>query len=179
MNNTMGLAIFALGACVGAAVAWVYAKKRFEGLIDEEVASVKEAFSGREVSSQKEVTEEKPEVGFRTREKPDISHYTQILREEKYVEKEAAYIITAEEFGELDGYDTISLTYYADGILADDADEIVSDANDIVGEVSLGSFDEYDEIFVRNERLRCDYEICLDTREYETVTFRKPHQMEG
>jgi hypothetical protein len=86
------------------------------------------------------------------------------------------YVIAPEEFGDLDDYETISLTYYADQILADDNDVIVDDVEDVVGFDSLNSFGEYedDSVFVRNDRLKCDYEILLDKRKYSNVIRRKP-----
>lgn len=78
------------------------------------------------------------------------------------------YVISPDEFGELDDYDLISLTYYADEVLADDIDEIVEDVDDVVGLDSLTHFGEYepDSVFVRNDRLKADYEILLDERTY-------------
>lgn len=85
------------------------------------------------------------------------------------------YIITPDEFGEKDGYDIISLTYYHnDGVLADDMDERIDDYEDIIGKDALDHFGDYedDSVFVRNDRLKADYEILLDDREYFT-TFSK------
>ena len=36
----------------------------------------------------------------------------------------------------------------------------------------------YDSVFVRNDRLKCDYEILRDNRSYSDVTGRYPGQME-
>lgn len=91
---------------------------------------------------------------------------------ESMVEKtDKPYVIPPEEFGEFDDYETISLTYYADKVLADDLDELVEDVDNVVGLKSLETFGEYedDSVFVRNDRLRADYEILLDTRNYSDV----------
>jgi len=87
------------------------------------------------------------------------------------------YVIAPEEFGELDDYETISLIYYADQILTDDNNVIVDDIEETVGFESLNAFGEYedDSVFVRNDRLKCDYEILLDQRKYSDVVNRKPH----
>ena len=84
------------------------------------------------------------------------------------MEDDRPYVISPDEFGELDDYDLISLTYYADEVLADDIDEIVEDVDDVVGLDSLTHFGEYepDSVFVRNDRLKADYEILLDERTY-------------
>lgn len=87
------------------------------------------------------------------------------------------YVISPDEFGEFDDYGKISLTYYADHILADDNDELLEDVEGVVGFDSLNHFGEYedDSVFVRNDRLKCDYEILLDQRRYEDVIKTKPY----
>ena len=76
--------------------------------------------------------------------------------------------------------DRISLTYYADGVLADENDEVIEDVEDAVGIDSLNRFGEYedDSVFVRNDARKCDYEILLDQRTYSEVVEDMPHQME-
>lgn len=85
---------------------------------------------------------------------------------------EAPYVISPDEFDELDGYTPISLTYFADGVLADEHGVIVDDVEEIVGD-ALNHFGEYEEdsVFVRNDAKRCDYEILKDEHTYEE--FRK------
>lgn len=82
------------------------------------------------------------------------------------------YVISPEEFGELDGYTPISLTYFADGVLSDENGIIIDDVEEIVGD-TLNHFGEYEEdaVFARNDAKRCDYEILRDEREY--AEFRK------
>ena len=93
---------------------------------------------------------------------------------------EKPYVISPEEFGEFEEYEKISLTYYADKVLADENDEEVDDVDEIVGEESLNHFGEYedDSVFVRNDRLKCDYEILLDQRNYSDVAKTMPHRVE-
>jgi hypothetical protein len=189
--------IFVLGVTVGSVVTWRYVKKKYEQIAQDEIDSVKEAFSKREV----DFTED-TEVRIKAdnaKEKPNIVEYAAWLRERGYTnysdmaadEKpeevkeepmsvDKPYVISPEEFGNLDDYEMISLTYYADQILADDNDVIVDDVEDIVGFDSLNSFGEYedDSVFVRNDRLKCDYEILLDQREYLDVIRRKPHEVD-
>ena len=90
------------------------------------------------------------------------------------------YVISPDEFGEFEDYERISLSYYADQILADEDDEKVEDVDNVVGLESLAHFGEYedDSVFVRNDRLKCDYEILLDQRTYSDVIKQRPHQTE-
>lgn len=79
------------------------------------------------------------------------------------------YVIEPIEFGELDDYKTFELTYYEDGILEDEDYDIVKNPEEILGPDALGSFGEYedDSVFVRNERLRADFQILKDYRTYD------------
>ena len=90
---------------------------------------------------------------------------------------EHPYVVPPEEFGEFEDYAKISLTYYADHILADENDEMVEDIEDTVGFESLTHFGEYedDSVFVRNDRLKCDYEILKDLRRYADILEDKPY----
>lgn len=62
---------------------------------------------------------------------------------------------------------TDSLTYFADGVLADECGEIVDDVEEIIGD-GLDHFGEYedDSVFVRSDAKRCDYEILKDLRDF-------------
>ena len=90
---------------------------------------------------------------------------------------ERPYIISADEFGDFSDYTLHQLTYYSDGFLTTILDELVDDADDVVGFESLNHFDD-DVVFVRNDRLKSDYEITLDMRKYRDVIKSKPHHME-
>ena len=86
------------------------------------------------------------------------------------------YIIEPQEFGALDGYSLITLYHYSDNVLADDCDELVEDLDDVVGEDYASHFGEYEDdcVYVRNDRLKADYEICRDLRKYSDVVWCSP-----
>ena len=44
-NKVVAIAAFAIGAVVGAAATWKFAKTKYEKIADEEIESVKEVFS--------------------------------------------------------------------------------------------------------------------------------------
>jgi len=196
MNKTINFMMLVLGVAVGSVVTWRYVEKKYEQIAQDEIDSVKEVFSKREAEFT-ENTEARIKAD-NAKEKPSVIEYAARLREQGYTNysdmadekpeevKEAPmtvdkpYVIAPEEFGDLDDYETISLTYYADQILADDNDVIVDDVEDVVGFDSLNSFGEYedDSVFVRNDRLKCDYEILLDQRKYSSVIRRKPHEVD-
>ena len=93
---------------------------------------------------------------------------------------EKPYVISPYDFGELDGYNQIELTYYADGTLEDDEGNIITDVDELVGQDSLFTFGEYEEdaVFVRNERLETDFQILKDYRTYEEARSIGPNQVD-
>lgn len=84
---------------------------------------------------------------------------------------EHPYVIKPEEFGDIEGYGTISLSYYANGILADENDEIVDSPEDTVGVDFMNHFGEYanDIVYIRNDAKWCDYEIAKDLRTFDNL----------
>lgn len=193
MNKT-NFAMFLAGATVGAATAWVYLRKRYEQIAQEEIDSVKAAFAEKKpVFTNENRIDEQAENQHKAdiaKLKPDLVDYAAKLQEEGYVnytehskknteEKkeepmlDTPYVISPDEFGASDNYTQISLVYYdGDEVLADEEDEIVEDIAGTVGEDFAEHFGEYedDSVFVRNDRLRCDYEICKDNRSFADVT---------
>ena len=81
------------------------------------------------------------------------------------------YIITPEELGEEMDYSLVALIYYADGVLADDFDNVVDDEEHYVGSDYKNHFGEYETntVHVRNDELMCDYEITQDFRKFSDV----------
>lgn len=197
MNKAMSFVMFVLGVAVGSVVTWQYTKKKYDQIAQEEIDSVKEIFSRRE-SADIEITAPEPQTAMvgKSEEKPDITEYaarleragytnyssvgTEREKEEQEIMEVKPYVISPEEFGEFEDYEQISLSYYADQVLADENDEKVEDADNVVGLESLTHFGEFedDSVFVRNDRLKCDYEILLDQRTYSDVIKQRPHQME-
>ena len=187
---------FIAGAGMGSVCTWQLLKRKYELIAQEEIDSVKAAYATRESIEKagKSFVE-----GFRDglkvaedrtpKEEGDVDFkkYASIIRKEGYTDYsrsveekkgeafvEKPYVISPEEFGEFEEYEKISLTYYADEVLADE------NVDEIVGEESLNHFGEYedDSVFVRSDRLNYDYEILLDQRNYSDVVKTMPHRME-
>ena len=173
--------IFAIGAGIGSAVTYKVLKTKYDALIQEEIDSIKEQFT--KVYSEDEPTESVDEEKDREvvpEKVAEFIEYSSIIRDNGYTnyssnkketevnDVEKPYVISPDEFGEIYGYETIDLTYYSDGVLTDDQDEIIDDVEAIVGLDALERFGEYEEdaIHVRNDRLKCDYEILLDNKPY-------------
>lgn len=190
MKSAVGFLIFVAGAAIGSAATWYYTKDKYARIAQEEIDSVKEKFS----SMKKKENPEKPKAE-EPEESMSVADYAKQLskkgytmysnadildeEEEKVEVTEIPFVIPPEEFGNLEteGYSKICLTYYSDGVLTDEDDEIVEDVDAWVGKDSLDHFGEYDDdvVYVRNHRLKVDYEIILSQLSYEDILEEKPY----
>lgn len=169
------IVVFIAGAGIGAAVTYKVVSDRYEQIIQQEVDSVKEAFSNR-----KEKTEEiADEEG--TEEPIDKEVYDSIVKESGYAvdtgkkedeKMDKPYVISPSEYGDSD-YAMLSLTYFLDGTVLNERDKIVSNVTELIGDDYANHFDEYeddpDTVYVRNDRLGIDFEVLRDYREYSEV----------
>lgn len=188
MNTNMDLLskvlIFAAGVAVGSTVMYKMIKDKYEQLAQEEIDSVKNEF-GIGVKKDKPEETVEPKKEEKNKNTSSLNEYDKIIRSQNYTrysaggddEKEEEvrvdkpYVISPEEFDELDDYETNELTYYACGTLADDCDNIIDDVDEIVGDDFAEHFGEYedDSVYIRNDTLKCDYAIMRDYRRYSEV----------
>lgn len=85
------------------------------------------------------------------------------------------YRILEDAFGEFEDYSTVELTYYSDGVLADEYDEKIDNAEELLGKNFAALFGDRDEIFIRNDDLCSDYDIVKDTATYDEFDADRPH----
>lgn len=186
MGETINKAlIFVAGAAVGSAITWKVVKTKYEHISNEEVNTIREYYANKKEDTFKEESVSADVVKAETN-KPDITQYASKLKEEGYtnysdistktvepeeIEEDEPYVIPPEEFGEFEDYDTINLTLYADGCLADDFDELLEDADEAVGWSNLKEMGKYepDALHIRNDKRKCDYEILNDLNNYRDV----------
>lgn len=183
MNSTLSkFLIFTAGAAIGSAVTWKLIKTKYEQIADEEIESVKEVYAKKEAERKVEAEPDTDDSIITIKnEKPNIFEYAkkykEIADENDYItveggvmEMDKPFVIPPEEYDE-NGYDTVSLTYYADGVLTDDMDNPIEDVEGMVGTESLTHFGEFEEdsVFVRNHNYKTDFEILLDTRNFSDV----------
>lgn len=180
--------IFTAGAAIGSVVTWKLVKTKYEQIAQEEIESVKEAFARRAGRDKKE--EDKPveqEKKIELTVNPERIRYEDIIDEQNYDypreddDHEKPYVISPEEFGEVFGYETVNLSFYAgDNVLTDELDDIIYDVEGTVGLDFADHFGEYedDSVHVRNDKLKIDYEILLDPSSYEALVGNRPHQSE-
>ena len=181
MNKKTILAFF-MGATVGSIATWKFLKTKYELYYEEED---EELF---EDDAEEDTDEAEPEPINEIDEKPDLSVYTAKLKEQGYLQDveeggtddmKKPYVISPDEYGEMADYDLYSYTYYADKVLADENNEPIEDVDQRIGLESLNHFGEYgdDSVYVRNDKLKADYEILLDDEKYE-ILFPRPMEDE-
>lgn len=178
MNNTIKqVFIFSLGAATGSLVAWRLLKTKYERFAQQEIDSYKEYIKAKNKKEDTVDTADDAGTDNRSEEIVEESYHgvpkdlIDRYRSDNYTKEEAKnvrepYIISPDEYGTIDGYDCKSLTYYADGVLTDEWDNVIENPDDVVGEdfaSHFGDFDgDEDSVFVRNEGDECDYEILRD-----------------
>lgn len=180
-KGTIGFIFFTIGGTVGFMTANKLLKDKYEQLAQDEIDSVKEAFKKEHPWPNRAHPNEfyKPKPTEEERKA-----YSQLTHSLGYAEEKtpapvlAPHVISPDEYGDQEGYDEISLTYYSDGTVADDSDRAMADdeIEETIGKDSLTHFGEYedDSVFVRNDRLKADYEILMDQRTYADVLREKP-----
>ncbi len=186
MKNKTGYVIaFVVGAFAGSAVSIRIMKDRYARIAQEEIDSVKETFSKRyERDAKVDEIRKMTDDGHDMSEIVEKLGYADGTVDEEFEEKEekpaeGPYIISPEEFDEKaeDGYEAITLTYYSDGVLADENDEPIDDIANTIGEYSLNHFGEYedDSVYVRDDWRKVDYEILRDERPYSQILEENPY----
>jgi len=179
---------FVVGAAVGAVATLKYVEYKQKRMEEEEIENAKAAGIPIEeedvVTFDKEVettrdgmrlyhkiaTEYRGEEAAPVEKKEEVKTETEEVEENMNVSR--PYVISPEEFGELDGYRQESLQYFADGYLADDMNNLVDPLEGINPEAHFGEY-EADSVFVRDDRRKVDYEILRDLRNYVDVCMPK------
>ena len=197
MNRKLSnVLLFTAGVAVGSLVTWRYFKSKYE-VVEDEIEEKTE-----ETEGETETEDEDPEVSESkmSYKKPPLKEYVKMVEDNGYVPKthmeevkeEIAngewddkdvyepFIIRPEEYGELHAYETLSLNYYADGVLTDELDNPIEDVESLVPADFADHFGEYDDnaVFVRNDNLECDYEILRDLRKFTDVVGEYPYPTE-
>lgn len=181
MNTKIaGSLLFVAGVAVGSITSWMILKTKYERIANEEIESVREVYAKKEAAAKEtkdEVVDDKPSIY-------EMKEYLETIKENGYHKEEnkeegdpdmndSPYVISPDEYGNIDDHVCVNLTYYADGVLADDWDTVVLDPIAEVGPDIASHFGDYEEdadtVFVRNEERKVDYEICRDLRTFAEV----------
>lgn len=197
-----GLFIFAAGLAIGAVAGACVIKNKVLADAKEEIEEVREYYRSKSVEATDEVAEEVKEVKEVVEEVKEVVqeikndsnkrtyvNYNKLASTYKPQEEptrfDDPFIIDPSEFGEDPEYDTMTLTYFADGVLVDDVDEVIEEPDIVVGLENLKVFEEFgaSSIYVRNDIYKTDYEVIRDDWNYSDikepsiVKEKKPHQL--
>ena len=197
MNRKLSnVLLFTAGVAVGSLVTWRYFKSKYE-VVEDEIEEKTE-----ETEGETETEDEDPEVSESkmSYKKPPLKEYVKMVEDNGYVPKThmeeveeeitngewddkdvyEPFIIRPEEYGELHAYETLSLNYYADGVLTDELDNPIEDVESLVPADFADHFGEYEDdvVHVRNDNLECDYEILRDLRKFTDVVGEYPYPTE-
>ena len=183
-ENIKNVLLFTAGLVVGSVVTWKMTKDKYEQWANDEIRMMREYYNQKEEEyyEEEDLDEEPIEAEVRTERstKPDLTEYTSRLNESGYTDyseiskkdeeednesdmEEKPYVISPEEFGDFDDYETIELTYYKNGYVTDDQDILMSndEVEEAIGWNNITRMGEYEEdaLHVRNEKRKTDYEI--------------------
>lgn len=166
--------IFSLGAAAGSLVTWRLLKTKYEQKTQDEIDAYKRYVKAKDSTesaenAESEATDESTEEVEEEDESAVPKELLDRYRSDEYEKEDiknvrAPYVISPDEYGTVDGYECVSLTYYADDVLTDEWDNVIQDVDDAVGEDFASHFGEYedDSVFIRNEAEQRDYEILRD-----------------
>lgn len=177
--NKLGyLGSFVVGGGIGALVAWVFTKKKYEKLADEEIRSAREEFA----KDTHIVIVKNEEEAKKINSKDEVEEYKKVIKENHYTSYKQAldgvkqsvkeqevilpYPIEPDEHGE-SGFAKETLIWYeGDSTLADESGKIIDGPDEVVGLNNLDDFKTSDVIYIRNETEEVDYEIIRDPSTY-------------
>lgn len=193
--NAKYVLVFTAGFISGAAVAATYLKDRFSQIAQEEIDAIKEVYSDSNERKKESGDQDEAEEDVKGSYASSLTKYQTKVEDAGYtnyhtsseepktakkpvkktVKKKDSKItyIDPNEFGDDLDYEQINLTYYADGVMADDADEVMDEIeiNGTVGENFEDHFGEFegDTVYVKNDARKVYYEVCRDSRDSSEV----------
>lgn len=190
---------FLVGLVIGSVLTYHGLKNKVEAEIDEEVNKVKEFYKDQLEKQQAEYFEKEEYLKSKAAVAEDkgsvVSKIINLKNVEKFEEKQndedgseetttgafeifedniiaqdKPFVIEEDRVGEYISYDLISLIYFSDGVLTDDWEVPVENPDETVGKEYVEYFETgEDVVYVRNDKLKCDFEIARDLRTYEEV----------
>ena len=159
--------IFLAGAVVGAAALYIYMKRKTEQsyYAYPEYADGFDAEEGTEKEPKKDSSETSNDAPASSEAERAKDVYEGVPA--------SPYLITEQDVGNEPDYDLVCYTYYgADGVLANEYDEEITDIEASVGPDAIPKLTELKDevVFVRNDKLRMDIEITFDYSNYHQPT---------
>lgn len=185
MNNYILAAVsFGVGAAVSGLTSWFIVRKRYEKRHQAEMDAVWEDLkNGRNVESEDESESEPTKAAVEAvLEKPNLFDYAAKIKDLGYENSsddemtktnDRIYEIDRDEIDE-ELYDQIPITLYADGIFADDQDYPMRTVRGYFPDDILKIMEGKDEVWIRNEIKKAEYDICRAPRTFGDMLDRFP-----
>lgn len=190
MKKIFGVLAFAVGAAGGFFAGKFFYQEKYRKITENEIVALKKYYkikSEAKPKPEEPLTTEEPPPSKEASPKPPEpaafkGYWKGVDAYMKETELAKPFLIDPDEVGGLSGYEVVELTYYSDGILADERDNIMG-KEDIEKSVGLDAIDHLalegeEHIGVRNTRYKIDYEITLDKRSYVEVVGETPKTLE-
>lgn len=197
MNKLYVFLAFVAGGVCGVLGTKTYFEDLYRRQYEEDLESVKKVWTYKKPAKDDAKKEDEPVLDKEPREN-EMYQYAKILQKKGYINYSDTPVDTSEmtapevyappenykdpypippDILGSDGYDQITLFYTEDKVLLNEDDTKVDNIEDVVGLDSLNHFGEYEEdvLYVRNERLRTDYEVLMDPRTYPQVLEERPY----
>lgn len=203
MNKLLPIATFIGGTLVGAIVGWSAHKKKYEDQLETETESIRKAYEKKYVKISKAdlpkvedtayMSEEefKDYVNKRVEAREEYNKITaqyqpegEVVTPDMTLEERAAAqpeLIYAQDYTEEqdngEKYDGIELLWFKDDRLATEAEMELLDVATTIGWDAIAQFDKtgLSTIYVRNHRLKVDYEVFKYDGTYEELLAERPH----
>lgn len=167
--------IFIAGAGIGSLITYELLKDKYKKIADEEIKSVKEIYARDyepkvktliKDNNQNENIPAKEKVEEAKNESSQEDDEPVEFPVEPFEEKIAPYPISSLEFGEYNDYNRESYVYCTednalvdvDGSIVDEVEEKIGDCLNRFTDI-ITEYDEDDDLYVRNENNKTDYEI--------------------
>lgn len=187
-----------LGAVAGGFAGYFYGKNKYLAIAEKEIASVKKVyekhFSNTPVANSEEQTDTTQKISTPiaaplidsdketykkyagiyggNNEKPKIGSVKSTIKIDKPSKKpvKTPYVITPDEY-QLSEYESETLIWYSDKILADSDGNVIHNINEVIGPEALSTFGRYldDTVYVKDDSKKIVYDIIWDSRKYESV----------
>ena len=161
--NRKTIFAFITGVAVGAAGAWVYFNKKYFPTVDEPVEEQEDLHSKITREPKKESIPEKEEDKSDETDEAARIEYQNVTKQytEDKKEKKGPYYITQDDFADGTMPTHVTYSYFEDGVVTDEYDDIVEDVDEALCEDFVNHFEE-DLCYIRNEERYCDYEILRE-----------------
>lgn len=187
-----------LGSGSGFVAGYFFSKNKYLAMAEKEIDSVKKVYEkhfthetnrsevkespmpSTSVTTKKQPTTNDPIKEYKQYasmynkqdEAPKINVSTSSVKTKKVSKKpvKMPYVISPDEF-QVSDYDTNTLMWYSDKILADTDGNVIHNSNEVIGPEALSTFGRYldDTVYVRDDEKQVDYEIIWDSRKYSSV----------